>query len=1092
MKRKLIFYISALALMLFVGGMSAYAFFEKVISNETTLTYSATLGNTQNIASYTDFYTYAKNYSETSKTFNSNDKESVPSTRFTMNITADIKLMNDVTITSDCNITIASGKAIDLNGYNLIISNPFDGAMYISGDVGSITDTSAVTTNNIIVNCPYSAVIFADGIIDEASVNKTTIAESSTEVINSAFRYIFANLQNTGINDFYTTVSTETNISNHTCSMDGTHTENSLGCIYTYTDLEFIYNYLTYDLNIQYESSNVLMLSNNGNIVGDINTSSYIVPLTITIEGTSRIIDVHLITEGDYAKASLNVMTNYLHKYYGQKLDDNGNAVDGSYLYRFDGPISLPAYDVYFDKNYVYTLNGEAIVDPIATDAATLNSEYFELIDAGDGKEKYDYYILYIDSKINTLTISVGEISTSLTVQQLAEDLLMDNESYAASFMRDLYGNQIEITVNKDNYSGYTETYLLTTPNADIYSYGKINSVSYIIRGDSDNTYEIVDGKTENGAVWQLLRHNVNSTVKPNITQTIFLEASFDFFEGDDPIVQLSIIYVHDKQDGDSFGFDDFIQYYTFFNREFGLASNNYTYNDFELPFTFGTKLPAYSFKVYEKVYNDTLGKYVYQESNDGLFTFKLKSGENEYILDDLISSGTAGTTITNAVTSGTAKLLVDINPYYINMDTTDYVFIYVPIYTSGSSAYYLWDDKSGAGSQQYTTLNDIRIATEDTYVLQAAIDMYDYISLLSIPGIVRYQHTNSIATEEFTDSRLYENVYSKIYFDTYIDGTTFIETDLLAEVKDITLTTNTYSSLRGLHLLKNVSVLNLNDFTLSGGTLLISNVSDTTEISYIAQMTGLTELYLKNTGLRDYTTAATSLPSGSSNNFLSILAGLYNLQRLDISNDTSISNLNRIYEFAALTEFASLKYVDVSNITFESTYGSILGFDLGAMFEGFSNSLYGSGGASNVGVKSILESKGVETYGFVAKDSSLSDVAYVISNLEYQELVSNNVSLDTVISQYVQGSSTDANGNKNPNFADVYNYYGLKTEYDLSPDSSMTFKLSLTTVSFKVIDDYSFSFDITYHYVAKTSGLFPQSSEGDVPFSYTYHVKRY
>ena len=71
MKRKLIFYISALALMLFVGGMSAYAFFEKVISNETTLTYSATLGNTQNIASYTDFYTYAKNYSETSKTFNS-------------------------------------------------------------------------------------------------------------------------------------------------------------------------------------------------------------------------------------------------------------------------------------------------------------------------------------------------------------------------------------------------------------------------------------------------------------------------------------------------------------------------------------------------------------------------------------------------------------------------------------------------------------------------------------------------------------------------------------------------------------------------------------------------------------------------------------------------------------------------------------------------------------------------------------------------------------------------------------------------------------------------------------------------------------
>ena len=79
-----------------------------------------------------------------------------------------------------------------------------------------------------------------------------------------------------------------------------------------------------------------------------------------------------------------------------------------------------------------------------------------------------------------------------IPVMQLAADTVEDNSSYAEGFLRDLYGSQIDIYVDENKPSGYTETYLLETPNADVYSYGKISSVSYEIIGDTYNTYEIV------------------------------------------------------------------------------------------------------------------------------------------------------------------------------------------------------------------------------------------------------------------------------------------------------------------------------------------------------------------------------------------------------------------------------------------------------------------------------------------------------------------------------------------------------------------------------------------------------------------------
>lgn len=1178
MKRKLIFYISILTTLLFVGISTVYAYFESKIFNEAVLTFSASEETTQEITSYNEFIKYSQYYSLSSKKYNTNNKQSIASDRFTLNVTQDIKLLSNITITSDCNINIATGKKIDLNGYSLTIDNVFDGAMYINGDEGSITSTNTIenTINDVIVNCPYSAVIFENNVIDEVNVEKIVISENSTEIINSAFRFIYANLHNIGVNEVYSIAYNEARVSNHECSVAGTHTDNSYGCLYTYTDLELIYNYLTYDLEISYLSGDTSKLSNEGNIVEDI-TESSIVPLTITIEGVPRTIDVHLVEEADYGLASLNVINEYLYKYYGQELSEDGTLVENSYLYQFDGPLMLPVYDSYFNQSYVYTLSDantqtDSTIYVSSLDEV-LSSDYFELINADktDSTEK-DYYILYIDSKINYLSINVVQGPyISLPIKQLGADMLQDNESYAAGFMRDLYGNQIDIYEEEDKYSGYTETYLLTTPNADVYTYSKISSVTYSILGDSDGTYEIVTGKVENGAIWLLLRHNVNATVKPNITQTIFLQAEFDFAEGDDPIVQTSIVFSTKKQDDDSFGFDDFIQFYTYFNREFIISSNNFTYNDFSIPFSFGTNPPGFTFKVYEREFDETLNDYVYRECNDGLFTFKLvyedgTNGEVTYVIDELIKSGTnPGTIIHTAISTGTARLVVDINPYYINMNTTEYKFIYVPIYYSGTTAYYLWDD--GTGSKQYNTiypsvdangnvleLEWVRILPEKyinadeeeveyDYVTEEAVEGCDYISELSVPGIVRYQCSSSIATtgadgdhyEQFYDYNLYKLIYDLIYEpdysegsedeNKYVEGVTFIETDLLSEViyntydettqrNYFTLATGTYESLRGVQLLKNVKVLEFDGFYLLGGDgklytgsngvyYLTHQISNIKEITYLSQMTGLEELYLQNAGLQDYAVADTSLPNGDGNNFLGILSSLYNLKILDISNATdSTTHLNKIYEMAALQDFASLQYVDVSNITFESTMSAILGFDIGGLFEEVSNSLYGSGGAANIGVKSILQSRGVTTIGFTIRESTLSNAAYIIANLEHQELLSTNISLASVISQYVQGNTQQ-----------VYSHYGLISKYDLS-STDLRFILELSSVAFSVIyptdeagnvtstaekDIKSFKFEITYTYEAVSKGylgdiggLGSETKTGTISFAYTYKVERY
>jgi hypothetical protein len=1033
--------------------------------------------------------------------------------------------MNDIVITSDCNINILDGKKINLNGYSLTIKNQFDGAMYINGDSSSIytTNTSEGTTNQIIVDCPYSAVIFEDGIIAEG-ITKNVIDENQQEIINSAYKYIFANIQNVGINDFYNLSVEEINISNHECDFE-THSNDTYGCIYTHTDLEFIYNYLSYDLDISYESLNPNILSNNGNLLNTDQTS--VVRLGISINEETRYIDVHVLNTEDYDKAALNVMLEYLDRYYGEELNEDGTVVEGSYLHTFDGPLMLPRFDTYFNQEYYYTLSDGKTIDTSeiyhSTRDEILSGDYFELINAdGTDSVEKDYYVLLIDSKIKYLHLATsGGAYITLSIKQLAADTLEDNSSYAEGFLRDLYGNQIDIYEEEDKPSGYTETYLLETPNADIYSYGKISSVSYELLGNIDNTYEIVNGKTTNGAVWKMLRYNTASTVKPNVTQTIFLQATFDFYEGDDPVIQTSIVFNLDHDD-ESFGFDDFIQYYTFFDREFTISCNNYTYHNFDIPFTFGNKLPAFNFKVYEKVYYEELDEYVYSEVNKNLFTFYLVDGETNINIDELIyKNPNAGDVINAAVSSGLARLRVDINPYYVNTNTTEYKFIYVPIYTSGSDAYYIWND--GSGSKQYKTLYEdtsleeanrqwvhinptttVTLAdnTTFTYVLNIDMERYEYISELTVPGLLRYQCSNSVITEEFYDYNLYMLVYEKMYGDTYVEGETFIETDLTYLVTEISLATKTYETLRGINHLKNVKILNLNGFALlagdgkfytqniDGAYYLTHEINNMNEITYLSQMTGLEQLYLQNSGIQDYAMANTSLPNGNSNEFLSILANLSNLRILDISNaEGSTTMLNRIYEFTALEEFASLQTVYVGNITFESDF-EILGIDIGAAFEPMSNSLYGSGGAVNIGVVTTLEARGCTVVGYKANSADFSSAIFAIANLQYQNQVPKNVALATVLSQYSQGNS-----------AAIANQYGIVTFTDLSHLMDAG-SLQLTFSSIEFIVDTSvpeeqrttFTVRVTYTYNATTTNFWGQQENetGSIPFDSTYKVERY
>ena len=129
---------------------------------------------------------------------------------------------------------------------------------------GSIVDTTSLF--NIVVDCPNGNVILPP----INGVEQSTFNVSDSELAYSAMKYVLANIQNAGVNDFYNIVKEDIDpIETRHCVFHGNTTVDSNdGCVYTYTDLQLITNYFNNDnVEISYSFADNNYISENGDII---------------------------------------------------------------------------------------------------------------------------------------------------------------------------------------------------------------------------------------------------------------------------------------------------------------------------------------------------------------------------------------------------------------------------------------------------------------------------------------------------------------------------------------------------------------------------------------------------------------------------------------------------------------------------------------------------------------------------------------------------------------------------------------------------------------------------------------------------------
>lgn len=1035
-------------------GLITYAYFVKdVIGGTHGISSSPDDTQVVEVATYNEFIKEVYLFMDDTE-FNSDDNVSTGLNRKTIKLTDNIKLLSNIIINADCHINLNSMK-LDLNGFNITFRYHYDGLYSVYG--GTITDGSVLgeeanviadkIPGSILIDCPNAIIDFDEAIIDERIT--ISLAEATDEqIVNSAMNMVLANIQNTGINDFYT-ISNLKGLAFEECPFDHSSVTQ---CIYTYTDLDLIHNYYTYtDLSISYESSNELVLTKDGNVI--IPSESTTADLTVTISYgeviLNKVISIHvIISDGDYASASTLVLSKNLFKYYNE----------GIGVLLFENTFLLPKSNPYFGTEYEYTLKTNNDNYNITSDD---NSDFFNL----DTYE--DYMVVSLSKEITGIEITSikGEASSTSSALPLSGEsttLIDDNHSYAINIVRELYGNQIFIRDGQSNETTYTERDdILIDPT--INGYTRINSIHNELINNNEGSYELLDfpqydiegNPMARYQKYQLLRVNTESEIKPYIGQSVFLSITFSFTEryGNEEItIQVPLIFEPgDINAGESFAAFD--PYYVYFDNQFRRETGNYGYDSFSLPLSFDGERskPTYKFIIFE-------------ETLTGEFT-RLKDGE-------LFTQSTTGGTNSNFTKD--TMMNININPYYIKEDTLTYHFAYVPTYVGALGNIYYYDQTN---QSTVSSLDDINID------LNAG---YPYVSKLIVPGIVRYQSAKSISgtTEVFADKEFYAMAYGLLNDgELYEEGKFILTARLTNQINDMNFknkvtislaasdTDTSINSLKGIDRMTGIRALSLQNITLSPDYFV-------REIEYISKITNLSILNLSNTGIYDQTgNSTTSLPQGTNNNILETLSALINLEELYLAN-------NKIYSFAALENFASLKKVDISYNKFTTNIGWEVLDDL---LSGLVNSLYGTWGANNIAVIANLESNGVEVIREENTNNELKqemkDIVKALSSLEYQDRLDKDVAISTLFSLYPTGNASNT---------DICDLYGISKGFRVSSGNSYV-DFTYNGVSFAANSTQTgFIMNISYSYKSSgvISGWFSQS--GTINFTYEYKVTRY
>lgn len=1080
-KRKMV--IGSMIISIFLlCGIFAYAYFAKTIDN--THNISTTLPTqTVEVNNAVEFYNAVQYYDDsTNDKYNSNELVSNSTKRKTITLTASIKFYTDVLVTADCHINL-NGYELDLNGHNLTFKHQFEGRFAIYSNPSNRTDTEGVVTSvgsiidtaetkgTIIIDCPNASIDF-DYVVETENDNNVNLVPSSqivikeaspSQVINSAMKLVYSNLQNAAINDFYTTIDTVEDFGKGICGNSFTHTTDSHSCIYTFTDLDLIYNYFAYEgLTVSYSSGNTDVLTSGGKVLATSTTTTVPLIVTITYKETTitKVVDVHVLANADYGKASNNILLMYLDKYY----DSNEKK------YKVDRAILLPKKNTYFGTTYSYSITssiGTITFDPTKD---TFN-DFF------DGTLSNDYIVTTLTTDVTGLTITTGNTSNSVSVSGTASSAINDNYSYAAKIAMDLYGNQLVIYDDKTSNT-YTMYELLTNPNLEGYGYSRLEKISYAV-DCSEGTYIVSDITNNND--FDLLKVKDDATTKPYLGQTATLIVDF-YFTTDGPdedskkdVVSIPIPIVY-KVNNSGEGFDDFAPYYVYFDKQFSNVTNNYSYSSFNVPLSLDGSFPSYGFIVYEKVVDE-----------NGQVTYTYVTNSEEVIAGRSFMKVTSNTDNYTSF-DGTTQMSITIDPYYIKNVDTDYCFLYVPLWKDIENViYYYYNKQNVAKAGELSTIN-----------LQSVIDDYKYKSMLTVPGIVRYQSANSVNIEEFADKEMYKIAYELINpDDKYADGKFILSstlgnkidkvdlsnatTSLLAEYSytlvlstpdtngNVTDTANQINSLKGINLLTGI-----NELTFAG-TNLGANTNFVTNLGYVAQITNLTKLDLSNTGIYDQTAGTLGFPSGNDNGVLSTLSALQNLEVLNLAN-------NKFYDFTALGDFDSLLEVNVTGNVIEVNGSTIQ--VLNEIFERIVNLIYGSNGALNAAVFATLTSKHVNVIGGgnATNDPNIKAVVKALNTLEYQDKVPTGMDLNTILAQFE---------NK-----ELY-VFGAPDSFELDCGSSNIITFTFDSIDFvPATDGESFSMIIRYDWVVRWNNILEVENSDDnggpIAFRHEYKVTRY
>ena len=1038
--------------------------------------------NSDNIPNYYEFvddiyeFYYSINqyndYEDTNKIdVNKNDKDS--NNIKTLVLNTNLTLTADAIITTDCHLFL-NNKEIDLNGFSLQIRNVFDGTMLIYGS-GKIFDSNQ---NSIIID-KKSDVYFGNDVNISSEVNVEYENATAMQVVNSAMNYILSNITNGGIENFYSIVD----ISDECSSVCDFVHENQIsmyngGCIYTYTDLDLIYNYFTYDdMIINYSVPEGVNLTAEGEILN--NTISSEIPLTIKIdylgEHIERIVCVHIVKESEYIQASYNVIMNYLQKYYvPSQVIENETIPD---YYSFLSTFIMPKKDSYFNIEYVYTLNNSISEDV---------DDYFNV--------EGDYIYISLNDDITSMEIIAKNSSTgypttpiSINVKGDSQKTIEDNYSYAVSITNQMFGNQISIHDKMEDdiivINDYNGIQLLR--NHSLNGYNRLDPqthIKYELVDDSGNVYSLDESNYSNldeyfkDSVYRIYGSNdddywklgVNANKEPNLNQMYTLNVIYTFKpeNGVSEVIKIPrpIVYV---PIGSGDGFDSFRPYYVYFNNQFYEETKGYTYEDFFISLAYGNRFPTYAFLVYEE---DSMGNVTRINTNEGLYDINVGTEEDMKKIENLSYEQ-----LHDMVLDNISYTFIDIDPYKINKEDTKYHFVYIPIYKSTTI-----DDESGDeievlnyvfkyddGIQKYnfndTSLSGIITSIESLNITKVdELLNYEYISEYVVPGIVRHNITN-YNNEEFIDPNLYHMIYDILYnvnhYDEdgnyiceYVSDKDFIYTkDLSKYISNLDMydlmdyyKLDSFSSLKGINLLTGVNSLSFENIQLGLDKEQTKYVDNDyiNSITYISQMNGLTELNLKNTGSYDRTSNILALPSGTDNNFLQELSNLTNLKRLNLAN-------NAIYDFSDLQLFSMLEWVDVSNNTFTCTLFNFALID--NLISSIVNNIYGSGGVTNLATFTILQTtKNVqfEGIGEMTKDPDILKIIYGLTSLEYQDKIYEGISITNLYKDFgalQNDGSCVVTNSKNP-----FGFPEEKFDYVISSgDEKQTVYFVLKSISF-------------------------------------------